>query len=418
MKNNKEELIQSHLPNQRKTSAPFQWFVKWILLVAALITWLSMASLNYYLSNSAMEVSTAKTDGGVTYSKCQDPCLWLSGRNGTWVQDFDFAIKYGQYPQPNVVRPGPYYRRTAGKFQPSEDAPMPWHTSWKWVDAECPVSVMNLQNLCAMFVQLQIERILFYGDSITEQQFNSFVNYFGTAHVTLHSIGNATLVCPTTGKNTTHTIPILHRRDTGGQAFQHSPYTPYTLHNDTLEFYREAGDSRVLGIYNIGAHYHNLTNYTKDVHHMTQLLANLNRPQDLLFFRSTAPGHRSCQPHRRGFDWKTGTRIVPLSSYSEYKSKRFEIAKYDWNWFEWYNEYARNYLNGEHKLPIMHYLNIWNTTILRHDAHAAPADCLHWLLPGPVDWWNHLLYSYLQRLVQEQAKANGTQPFNCRRVEP
>ncbi|KAL7538462.1 hypothetical protein ACHAXR_008572 [Thalassiosira sp. AJA248-18] len=38
-------------------------------------------------------------------------------------------------------------------------------------------------------------------------------------------------------------------------------------------------------------------------------------------------------------------------------------------------------------------------TILRPDGHRTPnKDCLHYLLPGPVDWWNHLLFSNLLEL--------------------
>ena len=57
-------------------------------------------------------------------------------------------------------------------------------------------------------------------------------------------------------------------------------------------------------------------------------------------------------------------------------------------------------------------------TVLRHDAHTAPADCLHFQMPGPVDWWNHLLFTYLQHLSRD---LKADEPLhvnsNCRRVE-
>ena len=83
-----------------------------------------------------------------TAAVCVDPCLWKAGINGSWVQDFEFAENYGQYPTPLVIPQGPYFRRTAGAFIPSEDAPFPWRTSWKWVDHECSVDVMTYDGIC------------------------------------------------------------------------------------------------------------------------------------------------------------------------------------------------------------------------------------------------------------------------------
>ena len=97
-----------------------------------------------------------------TLPECNDPCLWLAGINGSWVQDWDYARDYGQYPIPSVFQPGPYFFRTLGNFQPSPDSPFPYRTSFKWVDhSSCPVEILTVSSFCRVLSELQIQRILF-----------------------------------------------------------------------------------------------------------------------------------------------------------------------------------------------------------------------------------------------------------------
>ena len=55
-------------------------------------------------------------------------------------------------------------------------------------------------------------------------------------------------------------------------------------------------------------------------------------------------------------------------------------------------------------------LDVVPMTVLRRDGHmgdefrprAIPeGDCLHYALPGPVDWWNHLLFNNVKDTVVE-----------------
>jgi hypothetical protein len=103
------------------------------------------------------------------FLQCTDKCPWLAGINGSWVQDFDFARDHGQYPSPWVIGPGPYFRRTAGAFVPSEDEPFPRRTSWKWIDnqKECQVDSLTYKKLCQVLGKLQDRRILL-GDPLTQ----------------------------------------------------------------------------------------------------------------------------------------------------------------------------------------------------------------------------------------------------------
>lgn len=184
--------------------------------------------------------------------------------------------------------------------------------------------------------------------------------------------------------------------------------------NNTKTFIHEANTGRMLGLFYIGAHYHNWTHYTEDMDAMIEMLKDVNRTQDVYFFRSTSPGHTGCLPRNKDFDWKTGTRLRPLTNYSEYVVS----AHYIWDQFEGYNNYTKHLLLKRNRLnlqPVMHYLDIYNMPVLRSDAHTAPADCLHFQSPGPVDWWDHLLYTYLKRIANDY-DGQSNQIVNCRMI--
>jgi len=252
--------------------------------------------------------------------------------------------------------------------------------------------------------------------------YHSLLNLIGKSNFrpgeTQKPLGTSTIVCnvETTTNDTTenrtsgqpHLVHLRHERDKGGNGFPKSPRGEYIFDNDTYKFLNYSTD-RVLGLFNIGAHYHNFTHYEEDMDTMLKLLSDLNRTQDLYMFRSTSPGHDGCEPKSRQFNWTHGTRITPLSSYNDY-----HIAsphRFDWDKFEQYNHYTRELLHKRNiagEFPVMHFLDIFNMTVLRHDAHAAPADCLHFVAPGPVDWWNHLLFTYLQNLSIENGMLDCT----------
>ena len=61
--------------------------------------------------------------------------------------------------------------------------------------------------------------------------------------------------------------------------------------------------------------------------------------------------------------------------------------------------------------PGLYILDVVPMTILRPDGHISGPqkcstckndDCLHYMLPGPTDWWNHLMYSNLISLTAER----------------
>jgi hypothetical protein len=235
--------------------------------------------------------------------------------------------------------------------------------------------------------------------------FQALVNKLGSMYienVTQHSLGyEASLICKTQGT----VIQILQLRGGGGQVLPDSPRTNFTFDIKTRGFL-QSSPTPVLGIFNIGAHYHTMEDYKEDMDILLGLLKGLERQQDLYIFRTTCPGHKGCGPgHPKTFNWKRGTRDKPLRTYQDY----IVTKKYDWNLFEHYNQHTLKLLQQRHdQLPVVHFLDIFNMTVLRRDGHLGVRDCLHYVLPGAVDWWNHLLFTYLQELAN--TSKNGCRP--------
>jgi hypothetical protein len=344
--------------------------------------------LPYFLERVVDSSSIGQT------KSCATTCLEEVGQNGTWVQDWHFAEEYGQYPEPRVLGVGPYGAKTWGKFKPSELAPFRWESSWKWIDYSpngCQVdATMSADDLCDVLSKLDVHRVLFIGDSLTNQQYASLLNRLGSdriKNVTKLEYGlRASLACPL------QSIDLLLQLEGGGQIFSHSDRNEYILHNTTRHFIN-SDPNRLLAVMNIGAHYHKMEHYKEDLDLLIQWLQEFDRPDDLYFFRTTMPGHKRCKPRQpRNFDWTQGVRESPLKTYHDYQLTK----THDWNLFEDYNAYTRARLRSS----TIRILDVFNMTILRHDGHSGGGDCLHYFTPGPVDFWNHLLYTHLKELAK------------------
>mmetsp|Transcript_11975 Transcript_11975/g.27708 ORF Transcript_11975/g.27708 Transcript_11975/m.27708 type:complete len:104 (+) Transcript_11975:2-313(+) len=101
-------------------------------------------------------------------------------------------------------------------------------------------------------------------------------------------------------------------------------------------------------------------------------------------------------------------------------------AKFRWEMYETFNDFVVRYLDARSKRQRhepnpsgvhMEVLDVHPMTILRQDGHVGldsnvegVPDCLHYSLPGPVDFWNHLMYSNLKDLAVATTPNNGLQP--------
>lgn len=361
---------------------------------------------------------------------CNAQCLLSMGKNGYWEQDWKFAKEYGQFPLPWVIPAQGLVKDHEMKFLPDADAPFPWRTSWKWNDDKCQVSPMTHENLCHVLAELGIDRIAFYGDSLTELQYQSFVNMMGTEHTRqIESTTNRdvhdkiALVCPEFSstksaavaeldENANITIPIFFRRPINEDAYKQEKAI-YEIAEELHSFIHQS-NQRLLGIFNIGAHYLEYDIYHDDIKNVLEAISALNRSQDLYFFRTTSPGHDQCQPRNpREFNWTKGTRDVPFKSINELKLHTGKPLKWSWDKFQFYNQYTKEIIKARQRsgdIPMIHVLDVYNMTALRHDGHRGGVDCLHYGTPGPVDWWNNLLVSYLKKLGMALQQTNSV---NC-----
>lgn len=382
---------------------------------------LFVAALSLLQYGKLMSYSMVSTDAQYYYDMLLPPaeppissvclaacrCRQVLGKNGTWVQDWKFAETYGQQQDPEVVpSAGGFARNILRRFEPSVLSPWRWETSWRWVDyndgansSECQVDytmASKVQKVCDIFQSLQIERLVFMGDSLTKQHHIAMVNMLGGESIVADTHIRQVLHCPGSTQNTPATVEILLHQIDGGQPDVETAHAPLNLTDETLQILGQnnATLGRIVVIVNLGAHYHDVSLYQTDIDYLWHSVKSLQRPRDLYFFRTSVPGHYNCIPRNPRADSvkREGQHESPLATYDDYN--RSGPDTYDWWLFEDYNEYVRQ------KKGDWHVLDVFNMTILRHDGHWGGLDCLHYRPAGPIDWWNHLFLTNLKSLIQ------------------
>ena len=129
------------------------------------------------------------------------------------------------------------------------------------------------------------------------------------------------------------------------------------------------------------------------MHQFVDAFSSIAHSKDIIVFRNTVPGHFQC------FELdEIGPIEITYSSFIE----RYGKTLFDWNLFADYNTIAKEMLEELRlQAPVTtHYLNVYNMTVLRADQHVAATDCLHYTAPGPIDFWNHLLFTNLDELYE------------------
>ena len=249
---------------------------------------------------------------------------------------------------------------------------------------------MSGDSFCSVLEALQIRRVYFFGDSLAVSQWKSLLNLLGLPLVEQASVDrteSATIECP----NAYQRIPIMVAKETGGDG------PPMVLSDTSREFLwstNTTSNERTLSIWNIGAHYHTEKLFQHDFATLSDWMTQ--RPNDLVFFRTTPPGHADCEPRQpKQFNFTHGTRVVPLSNASQYP----HTTLHDWDKMFLHNAHAQAHMPSSVRL-----LDVVPMTLLRSDGHSGGKDCLHYMSPGPLDWWNHLLYSHLKRLAAMEGR--------------
>jgi hypothetical protein len=274
------------------------------------------------------------------------------------------------------------------------------------LDEGCQIDyTMTAATFCDALLKLDVGMVIFSGDSLTWSMRRSLFNKMGKENV--QNVTNRAwnkeagfsghLICKdSSSSDKVKSIPVFQQVATGGD--WGGPTQNISFDNVTRDLIHST-PNRVLAIYNFGPHYHSMDSYTNDFDQLLEWLEHqYHRPHDLVFFRTSVPGHTNCQPRKpKKFNFQHGTREHPLESIADYQSSN---APHDWNLIQEYNDYSlkRAQERSKKMLVPIHILDIYNMTLLRRDGHHGGPDCLHYAEPGPVDWWNHLLFTYLQDL--------------------
>jgi GDSL/SGNH-like Acyl-Esterase family found in Pmr5 and Cas1p len=353
-------------------------------------------------------------------------CRYLRGKVGHWTQDMKYA-EGAQYRIPLRHYSGnaeKLFQRNAkqGVYGDMKYRPP---TTYRWEETrydQCQPSLMTRENVCEILPSMGIQRIFVLGDSLNLQMAQSIWMMLTTEEAgdsptppgTLEPNFESLISCSSgfqikivfvrNDELLENDLPVSLDEETKNCHTYCYPWTQKYL-NDQVK--------TVLFV-NAGAHIHQFDLFTSMVDRFVTVFDGMQRPDDIVLFRTLVPGHWDCS--------RTG--LAPFNSFDEFmkdseahQSPQDE-AVYGWDKFTPYNDYAVNVLNSRRSqqshIPraLMEVVDVYPTTVLRPDGHCSDeyrlpkystTDCLHYSLPGPVDWWSHLAFSHLVDIGRQQS---------------
>jgi len=368
-------------------------------------------------------------------------CLLERGSSGQWIQDWDYAnrssyLNFGSYST---------WHLAASNFTPTPEQPFRLATSYRWEDDSCPLQEVNYGDFCQACYRLHIHQVLVMGDSLSIEFLQSLQSLLGFPPTGRRAHSFNARFRPWTMKCPQHNIIFLMKRM--------SPATDWlALQKGTAsrQFISES-EAKTVIIANMGAWIKSKEEYKSAFQSFVSWLASLEHNnathnKAISFFRPTIPGHLGCLPSTnetstnpkssdinknlmKSFDWKNVVSQEPYRNYNEYITNQEEIlsanSDYDYQWmeFEEFNSWSQTYVNASSgKGPRLHWLNIFPSSVRRRDGHIGFGDCLHYYLPGPIDWWSHFFQSSLMDLAaiqqqQEFSTKNNSQTTSATQIQ-
>jgi len=317
-------------------------------------------------------------------------CLKHRGFSGHWDLDWEFGKLHDYSKAVNLFKPA---------FVATEGQPVRMATAYVWKDDACPYQLVNQQNFCQVLGRLNIDNIVIVGDSLSGATWDAMLWLLGSQPYRL-KVGQDAPFRDIKCKNNDGSIVRIQQFREYGWPFERKHVFSYILNNTT----------RSVVLWNVGAHHHNYKNFTVGMNETLQAYQNhLGGSNHIAIYRPTVPGHKDCLPRERPrkYDWSIPVNVTPYKNYTEYLKD--ETTQYTWNLFKDYNAYTQRRIN-ELGLNI-HYMNVFNSTVLRRDGHPGAQDCLHYLNPGPIDWWVHHLYNDLLDFASIEEAENKTKSF-------
>jgi len=353
----------------------------------------------------------------------RDICPAVRGRIGSWVKDNDLAA-FLQYKSPIDHIFGFADKR----FIADANHPYREPTTYRWDEDDslysCPIVIQNHDTFCRTMSDLDISRVFFVGDFVGMNQAYSLWKLLGNDDspkpiTDREPSWTRTIECPN------GSIQIQYVRNDLMIENDKAVDLPKAITNcgdsfiglycykwtdEYIQYYNgEPSRRKTLMIASFGPHTYSedrfsyiMTNFLTTL--QTQLSTRLN--QDYIFYRTSVPGHDLCQRKESN---------TPFKDFEEYRHTI--TSKFSWDLHDGFNDIAERLidqfneaqeLNGHvHDIPplrLINTLDIYPMTILRRDGHLGGKDCqdcslanscFHYSLPGPPDYWNHLLFSNL-----------------------
>eukprot|EP00546_Thalassionema_frauenfeldii_P020520 CAMPEP_0178903622 /NCGR_PEP_ID=MMETSP0786-20121207/5256_1 /TAXON_ID=186022 /ORGANISM="Thalassionema frauenfeldii, Strain CCMP 1798" /LENGTH=232 /DNA_ID=CAMNT_0020575007 /DNA_START=660 /DNA_END=1358 /DNA_ORIENTATION=+ len=230
--------------------------------------------------------------------------------------------------------------------------------------------------------------------------------------------------CPSSSSSSRYEITFLNMRLSPVADWEKLPKNNSKQNKRLSRFINETKNKTAI-IANLGPWMKTTAQYEKGFTCFLEWLDHLDDPNNIItFWRPTIPGHLGCRPAGEEeevslYDWK---HIVPEEPYQNYTEFLRTIddnngtTGYRWELFESWNTWTYKKLLHEHYfddnmineskegkiINRVHWLNIFNSSVLRRDGHIGFGDCLHQYLPGPIDWWSHFFHSSLLDLADAQ----------------
>lgn len=311
---------------------------------------------------------------------------------------------------------------------------LPEAAMWSWVPPDeaptCTLTRVTSDRICRTLAALNLTRITYVGDSTTRTMFESLIYLLHADKAKEISRGNA--VTSVTCRGGTNVSLQLILNDLLFESFglwnrtstcRRACACPGTVKRPCVPFLHDyVFDTRsTLLVISAGAHYREVQPLTKAVDGILHALAEAtkhatlyerSRPvrdysRDLLVWRAAAGGHDNCLNFNRPFASAEDAPAFLTYLWQQALAPNGSRARhYAWDLLPQFNKVARRSIANATWLPMRtQFLDVEPMSALRGDGHrafvnaAGVADCMHYKLPGVVDWYNAALLAVLNAVL-------------------
>jgi len=361
-------------------------------------------------------------------------CPAVRGRHGTWIKDMEFAAKL-QYSTPVDH----IFGFADQRFLAEKKSPYRAPTTYRWVEDKslesCPINLVNLESFCEIMADLNVGRLFFVGDYVGMNQAYSLWKLLGNedspkAIKDREPGWTRDVLCPHE-----RIVQIQFTRNDVMQENERPVDLPKKVSNCNgylycygwtekyMEYYQQEQQTeelRTIFITSFGPHFYLDNDFKNRMGDFLNVLdGDLKErlTKDIFFYRTIAPGHEFCNRKKNQ---------NPFNNFEEYRPTITDL--YSWDLHDGFNDIAERMVrdfNDAHYnnitaptpetalLAPVHILDVYPMSVLRRDGHiggpdcdgcSIKHDCFHYSLPGPSDWWNHLLFSNLEDIAFVEKK--------------